>query len=144
MNGLQNLPFFVYGTLLSGYGNYKRILENRTQNEIKAKAYGLKMVSLGAFPMAVATGDTKDEIHGELMYLRPKNFLEISKKLDDLEGYPRFYDRAVINAVPHIVGNEGRGMVEAYIYVSPLNFAAEYLEKHPVVVNGNWREHGNG
>jgi len=79
---------FVYGTLRRGQGNYKRLL---TSSEWLGEhvVSGWDMYDLGAFP-AVVRGH--GDVTGDVFRVTPDTFA----RLDMLEGYPRFYDRELI------------------------------------------------
>ena len=56
---------FVYGTLLSGFGNHARLLAGRSKMIGEAQTYAeYTMVSLGGFPGVIEGGDTS--IQGEV------------------------------------------------------------------------------
>lgn len=115
---------FVYGTLLSGYGNWEHFLNND-----KAKIVGeyettpnYTMYNLGAFPGVVMGGDTA--IKGEVYEVDD----EVFRALDGLEGYPSFYDRTKIPVV-------GLDTVQPWIY-----HIGDAYTTHSVVASGNWRD----
>lgn len=83
---------FVYGTLKNGESNHavmgdKRLLKGH------ARAHGFVMVDLGNFPGAVKVPNGGWHIYGEVYEVNDETF----KRLDALEGYPRFYNREVID-----------------------------------------------
>lgn len=82
---------FVYGTLKKGYGNHG-VLKGATYIQKYKTLHQHKMLDLGAFPGVVHMGgDTA--ITGEIYKITE----EISARLDQLEGYPTFYDKVNIS-----------------------------------------------
>lgn len=142
-SGLRNLPYFVYGTLRPGNGNFKRYLEGKSFHLRPAKLTGFVMVSLGGFPMAIETGNKKDVIVGELVSLRPKEFASTTKSLDALEGYPSFYDKLIVSAEAEEIMSDNVVKLrdeEAYVYASPEVHAEKYLKTYSKVIGGDWNK----
>lgn len=83
----------VYGSLRKGLGNWQWALSNPENAELKSteKVKGFKMVSLGGFP-GIYTSNDESEIVIEVYDVTESTF----KRLDQLEGYPSFYDRKQI------------------------------------------------
>lgn len=78
---------FVYGTLRRGQGNYHLLTTSEWIGEHVIS--GWDMYDLGHFPAVVrGTGD----VTGDVFRVSSSTFA----KLDMLEGYPRFYDRELI------------------------------------------------
>ena len=79
---------FVYGTLLTGEGNWSHYLKPAigTPDKIDAK---LKMVSFGGFPGVVKTSKDFPPIIGELFEVDDETLLRV----DGLEGHPNWYVR---------------------------------------------------
>lgn len=84
---------FVYGTLKKG--NFTRGMDRFGNAEFIGKALTTdslyKMYSLGAFPAVSISGD--NVVSGEVWQVDDETF----KILDQIEGYPDFYTRSVIN-----------------------------------------------
>lgn len=89
----QGKLYAVYGTLRQGFGNYKRLLDNKdcTYLGTQRTSADFKMVSLGGFPGVIPGGD--QEVTIEVFQV---NNPQIEKSLDYLEGYPRFYQKMTI------------------------------------------------
>ena len=81
---------FVYGTLKDGYSNNYLLEQSRLIGEAVTPAE-YTMHSVGAFPAVSEGGETA--IVGEVWDVDGETF----RRLDQLEGYPEFYDRRVIN-----------------------------------------------
>src|SRR6478735_4964114 len=88
--------YAVYGTLRKGFGNYKRILEGTDSEMLGTTVLMLpyKMVSLGGFPGLVPTDWA--HTHQITIEVFRINNRAIEEQLDLLEGYPNFYEKAVI------------------------------------------------
>ena len=81
----RTLPFFVYGTLRRGQGNYRR-LAGRTEAEYPAVLPGHALYVGSGLPWAVAAG-AEAHVVGELMVANPEDYLEVLVDLDRLEGF---------------------------------------------------------
>lgn len=142
--GYRNLPYFVYGTLRPGHRNFDALLKGRIVGEpAKGTVRGFIMVSLGGFPMAIHTGNESDVIVGNLVNIRPKEFVEVTKSLDRLEGYPTFYDKLVVNALETMDASDSTTvskMREAYIYASPEETQSSYLKLYEKIIGGDWEK----
>lgn len=117
---------FVYGTLLSGFGNHKRLLEDKSTYLGTAKIRG-KMFSMGGFP-GVAEGE--ECINGEVYEVND----EVLKSLDILEGHPNVYKRTVVELIPDEEGEWDGYKVETYI--------CQHIPKGaPEIPHGSWRKY---
>ena len=83
------IPVFVYGSLRYEMSNH-RCLEKSLFSH-STIVHNFDMFSLGAYPFI---SDGNGSVVAELYYVNDETF----KKLDDLEGYPRFYNRKVVEA----------------------------------------------
>jgi len=81
---------FVYGTLKKGYPNSYLLENSKLLGSFKTKPV-FTMYSLGAFPAISLVGETS--ISGEVYSVDEDTF----SRLDRLEGYPSFYNRAKID-----------------------------------------------
>ena len=125
---MEQLPIFVYGTLRNGYGNYNHYLRDRTEKEVLGAIRGT-MYDVGAFP-AVVCGDGR--VIGELMHIKPADYVNTMRNCDQLEGYYAdadygMYVRQKIDVVTV------KGMVQAWIYIWNLPTYG-----YPVVEGGDW------
>ena len=112
----NQIPVFVYGTLLSGFGN-NRILEHGCA-ELQGEGFTknrYQFYSNGSFPYVVQPNERgtdwqgqRPKIIGELWLVDDDTFAQ----LDRLEGHPHHYTR---ERVPVIVAGVER---EAWIYIS--------------------------
>lgn len=109
---------FVYGTLKQGFGNYNRLLATSEFVSNHSTQPEYTMFDLGSFPGVKTNG--VHQIHGEIYSVEDCTF----KRLDQLEGYPNFYNRIEI---PTPYG-------DAWMYV--LN--RDYGNKFRVIEGGVW------
>lgn len=122
---------FVYGSLLAGLGNH-RVL---TGHDARMVAHGttaaarFTMFDLGSFPGCVESGSTA--VRGEVYDINDAGMAS----LDQLEGYPTFYDRARV-AIRLADGTT----TFAWVYLLADAYAERrngYLRDE--VPNGDWR-----
>jgi gamma-glutamylcyclotransferase (GGCT)/AIG2-like uncharacterized protein YtfP len=79
------MKFFVYGSLMQGYGNHRRIKDaNLLGKFTTSKAY--TMYSLGSFPAVVCGGDTA--IHGEVYETEDQSIIHGLYALEGYSGIP--------------------------------------------------------
>ncbi len=117
---VELFPTLVYGTLLTGEGNWNWALSPAEGIPTKIKG---TIRSLGGFPGYHLEGD--EEIYAELFWVDAQTLAS----LDRLEGQPRMYRREVIETL-----NEEQGWV--YVYQSPMNM-------EDTVINHNWLDEVN-
>jgi gamma-glutamylcyclotransferase (GGCT)/AIG2-like uncharacterized protein YtfP len=109
---------FVYGTLKLGFGNH-RVMERSGGQFIASDtlpAGMFQMLNLGFFPGLVESANGS-EISGEVFEV------ESMAPLDQLEGYPRFYNRMIV---------ETGGGRSVWVYF------LENSRTGDVVASGNW------
>jgi gamma-glutamylcyclotransferase (GGCT)/AIG2-like uncharacterized protein YtfP len=113
---------FVYGTLLRGEVNHHLLRTARFLGPHRTEPRFTLLV-LGAYPGLVDGGETA--VFGEVYGVDAAGL----RRLDQLEDYPRLYDRRVI-ATPH-----GRAWV--YLYRGPRRDRMR-------LADGDWRRHSRG
>lgn len=129
------IPFFVYGTLMNGFGNYSYLLKGRTTKEIPATTKGM-MFSAGGFPAVMK--DSNNTVHGQIMWVPEKIYRQVLTDLDHLEGYNSLnkensmYLRERVKAV-----TEGGEEIECWGYI--WNMGMQWL--HGRVHSGSWKEY---
>lgn len=111
---------FVYGTLRKGFGNHYLLRTSEYLGEFRQPVH-FDMVDMGAYPGLVETNTPFSSTITVEAYKIDKETL---KRLDNLEGYPLFYNRKVIKI----------GDIEGYIYY--LNEGDKYNYK--IVREGDW------
>ena len=107
---------FVYGTLKRGEKNHHWLEGASWQGE--AELSGVLLHDLGPFPMAVIGEGTAI---GEVYAVEERGLA----RLDELEGYPRLYDRQLLSL------NDGR---QAWVYLG----RPRQVRHAPLVVGGSW------
>ena len=136
---MENLPFFVYGTLRPGEGNYSYLLEGRTLTEETATLDGAKMFDYsGSFPFVVASDNVDDVVVGTLISVSDADFPTILLSLDRLEGYSesRPEDGMYRREVKTMTTENGQS-VPAYVYICGHRMQAQ-VEEYPRVTSGDW------
>lgn len=94
---VEQTPYvFVYGTLMSGFGN-NQLLKNATLMEYASTEDEYTLVISGFIPFLI-DNDGGDYVVGEVYKINEKTL----KNLDDLEGHPNWYERRVINVVSDV------------------------------------------
>jgi gamma-glutamylcyclotransferase (GGCT)/AIG2-like uncharacterized protein YtfP len=81
----ERLPFFVYGTLRIGEGNWRRYLEGRTLRQIPAILPDHKLF-VDTFPFVTDASDGS-QVVGELVYVKDETYSGVMRDLDRLEQY---------------------------------------------------------
>jgi gamma-glutamylcyclotransferase (GGCT)/AIG2-like uncharacterized protein YtfP len=107
---------FVYGTLKRGERNHHWLEGASWQGE--AELSGVLLHDLGPFPMAVIGEGTAI---GEVYAVEEQGLA----RLDELEGFPRLYDRQMLSL------NDGR---QAWVYLG----RPRQVRHAPLVVGGSW------
>jgi gamma-glutamylcyclotransferase (GGCT)/AIG2-like uncharacterized protein YtfP len=107
---------FVYGTLKRDEVNHHWLEGASWQGE--AKLLGVLLYDLGPFPMAVIGDGTAI---GEVYAVDEPGLA----RLDELEGYPRLYDRQVLSL------NDGR---QAWVYLG----RPRQVRHAPLLAGGIW------
>lgn len=125
---------FVYGTLMSGFGNHKRYLEGRILNTERATVQGELFHLRYGFP-ALAQGPGR--VAGELIMV--KDLESLLPELDELEDYfgpgkDNMYERVSLEVV-----TESGKKITAYTY----RYARlkELVKIGIRVKGGDWREY---
>ena len=117
----MNVHLLVYGTLLRGEPNHRRMAGARFVREARTDAR-LTLVDLGFFP-ALREGGTTSVI-GELYEVTPEHL----GALDRFEGVPRLYERVSIR----LANGE---TTEAYVQRGASHRTRD------IIASGDWRAH---
>lgn len=128
----EYLPVFVYGTLRNGHGNYSNILEGNTVREEKASMNG-KLFMVGGFPGMIQ--DNESRVVGELMYIDPKKYEEVMKRLDWLEGY-RKNDKSSMYIRKQVMVWNGSVGITAWTY-----YWNRSTLRLPLIENGDFNDY---
>ena len=109
---MNEIHVAVYGTLREGQYNYERFLHDAEKIGETHTIFEFEMFDLGSFPAIVplcdeAIGGSSD--NGVVIEVY-KIHVDTLQRLDFLEGYPRFYDRRLVD-IPDVG--------EAWVYFIP-------------------------
>ena len=130
---------FVYGSLMSGFGNHDIMARNGARLVGDYRFVGGLMIDLGAFPAVITSQE--GIIHGEL-YEVP-NASDGLRDLDMLEGFnlERPDDGLYIRRNVEVRPEDSDEIVRAEIYI--WNRHDEGLDYDDLVQSGDWRtDHG--
>lgn len=135
------LPFFVYGTLQSGFKNHSNVVKGRHTHVQKAL---LRNAHVYHFPKAGFPGcwrhdDEAATVTGELLVVPPEVYDAVLRDLDMLEdfygpGHPNnMYEREQVT----VQGSDGLSHA-AWVYFCRIDKAAYDAV---LVPHGDWRRH---
>jgi len=130
------LPFFVYGTLLSSEINHDLFLRGRTQSEEPGRLGGAVLYDGPGYPYAVE--ERGGVVHGELITARREEYDELLVALDRLEEYDPADPRSLYERVEREVTGD-RGAVRAWVYVAAPAVAARLRARGKLIESGDWR-----
>ena len=135
---MTNHPFFVYGTLRPGQGNY-RLLAGRTVGEFPAVLDGHALYGPGLPYVTAAEGDSV--VVGDLIFVDPGRYGEVLARLDSLEGYRpgsrhSHYERAA-RTVRYVGVDGAEATTVAWVYLAG-PAARERLRPVERIAGGDW------
>jgi gamma-glutamylcyclotransferase (GGCT)/AIG2-like uncharacterized protein YtfP len=116
------MKVFVYGTLLTGFGNNGLLRNSKLLGEQVLE--GFDMYSLGAYPV-ITPG--KGRVQGEVYEVDDA----VLGRLDRLEGYPNFYNRMKVQ-----IDNTDTWV---YFMENPVKAYAPHGRQLATVDSGSWR-----
>ncbi|MFB7471746.1 gamma-glutamylcyclotransferase family protein [Kitasatospora sp. NPDC056184] len=135
------LPFFVYGTLLTGERNHAAFLAGRCAGVRAAVLEGAALHEGPGFPYAVPDPAPGRRIRGELVTVHPAAHPAVLAALDRLE------DRRPDGLGTYVrerlaVRTADGASADAWVYLAGPAVAAR-LRAHPALIaSGDWRRHG--
>lgn len=135
----DQIPFFVYGTLRKGEGNYRRYVAGKTEREHRATLAGYRLYA-NDLPCVVEAPEG-GTVLGDLFYIRPELYHRVLRTLDMLEEYDPaqedpWYVR--VRRVVRYVADDGTpGEAEAWVYQGGRRTAASYGAAD-LVPSGDW------
>ena len=115
----QSHNVFVYGTLKRGQDNHDCLSGSTYMG--RRRLIGGQLHDRGLYPMALLTGRSDSVIHGELFCVSEAGL----RRLDQLEGYPGFYDRTALQL------SDG---TTAWVY----HGTSEQVTPYPCIPLGDW------
>ncbi|MFE7560396.1 gamma-glutamylcyclotransferase family protein [Kitasatospora sp. NPDC057500] len=132
------LPFFVYGTLLTGGRNHAAFLAGRCAGVRAAVLEGAALHAGPGYPYAVPDPAPGRRISGELVTVRPDAHPATLAALDRLEDC-RPDGRGEYVRERLAVRTADGAAVDAWVYLAGPEAAAR-LRAHPaLIVSGDWR-----
>ncbi|MEZ4645198.1 MAG: gamma-glutamylcyclotransferase family protein [Chloroflexota bacterium] len=134
----EQIPFFVYGTLLPGQPNDHLWQENAVTQEEAVFVNG-RLYDMGFYPMLVE--EEGHQVQGMVLTVRPDAYVMVVQALDNLEGFdPLKPDAPGYRRVARevVLGN-GRS-VRAWVYMGQ----SDYVEGYFPIAGGDWRQHADG
>lgn len=135
---VERLPFFVYGTLRQGQGNFRWSLEGRTSNITSARLHEHTMYSNGGFPYAVP-GAEGDVVVGEVMYVHDHFYEQVLDALDTLEGFTETGDpKNLYERERHFVTLEDGTQEQVWAYIMAPNLSYHSMARLVHVPSGDW------
>ena len=129
---MENLPFFVYGTLLPNQPNYYLWKDSiaDTKNGI---IRNYQLFDMGHYPMIVESEG--NNVVGMLMYIKTEDYEKITKIIDNLEGYnPENHGNSAYNREIRDIKLENGELEKALIYIG----SEYFVKKDNAVKRGNW------
>ncbi len=122
----EKTPYiFVYGTLMSGFGNNALLKNSRL---VEAATTEDNLVLLANSIPYLLDEEGKSYVRGEIYEVNENSL----KKIDQLEGHPDWYSRKIISVVTDL-GDK----MEAWVYFMPRSKAGNAT----VVESGDYREY---
>ncbi|MGV8847518.1 MAG: gamma-glutamylcyclotransferase family protein [Propionicimonas sp.] len=137
---MSNIPFFVYGTLRPGEGNYTWCLEGKTTTEDTATLTGAVMYDYngGSFPFVTLSPDLDDVVTGTLISVSEENYANVQISLDRLEGYnPAAPEQGMYRRELTNVTTEDGRTIQAYVYVCGHRML-DQVTQYPRITSGDW------
>ena len=132
---MENLPFFVYGTLLPNQPNYylwKDSIVDRKNGLIR----NYQLFDMGHYPMIVESKG--NNVDGMLMYIKAEDYDKITKIIDNLEGYnPQKHGDSAYNREIKDIELENGKLTKALIYIG----SEDFVKEENAVKKGNWIAH---
>jgi gamma-glutamylcyclotransferase (GGCT)/AIG2-like uncharacterized protein YtfP len=138
----EELPFFVYGTLRVGQGNYLRLVAGKTTRSVPAVLPHHRMYA--AIYPCITEDAAGGQVVGDLLYIKPDLYDEVLAALDDLEQYhpdeeDPWYIR--VKRTVEVTDPDGRiRHVETWVYLGGRATLAAYTEEQRVP-SGDWVAH---
>lgn len=141
----DELPFFVYGTLLPGEPNHDLFLRGRTAKERAAVLPRALLYDGPGYPYAI---DGHGRVHGTLLTAAPGVYGELLGLLDHLEeylgpGHPRnLYERVVREVELPGKGETGQepsgAGTRAWVYLAAAAVTRSLRTSGNVIAEGRW------
>lgn len=133
----QQLPFFVYGTLLPGEANFY-LWREAIAGYRPAILGGARLFSLGRFPMIIDA--PMGEVRGLVVDIRPSSYQAALSLLDQLEGVHLYPVRGPgYMRMRRLVRPMGGSAVVAWVYVGD-----EFFVRGREPIDVDWKTYTRG
>ena len=132
---MEQLPFFVYGTLIPDQPNYY-LWKDSIADTKNGLIRNYQLFDMGHYPMIIKSEG--NNVNGMLMYIKTEDYDKITKIIDNLEGYnPEKHGSSAYNREIRDIELENGELEKAWIYIG----SKEYIKKENAVKDGNWVKH---
>lgn len=132
-NREEQLPLFVYGTLMSRQRAHDRLRYAVTRFELATLA-DTALYSLGEYPMAVPGSGT---VIGELHWLISEQHDRVLTELDEYEGVGFGYTRERVRVKLAAPASGAAQYADAWVYYGMAHIAVQHLQ----IISGDWRQY---
>jgi gamma-glutamylcyclotransferase (GGCT)/AIG2-like uncharacterized protein YtfP len=132
---MEQLPFFVYGTLIPDQPNYY-LWKDSIINTKKGLIKNYQLFDMGHYPMIIELEG--NNVSGMLMYIKTEDYDQMARIIDNLEGYnPEKHGSSAYNREIRDIELENGELEKAWIYIG----SEKYVKKENTVKDGNWVNH---
>ena len=132
---MEQLPFFVYGTLIPDQPNHYLWKDSITDTK-KGITKNYQLFDMGHYPMIIKSEGSN--VNGMLMYIKTEDYDKITKIIDNLEGYnSENHGSSAYNREIRDIELENGELEKAWIYIG----SEKYIKKENAVKDGNWVKH---
>lgn len=132
---MEQLPFFVYGTLIPDQPNHY-LWKDSIINTKKGLIKNYQLFDMGHYPMIIELEG--NNVDGIVIYIKTEDYDKITKIIDNLEGYnPERHGSSAYNREIRDIELGDGELVNAWIYIG----SKEYVKKENAVKDGNWVKH---
>ena len=132
---MEQLPFFVYGTLIPDQPNYY-LWKDSIINTKKGLIKNYQLFDMGHYPMIIELEG--NNVDGIVIYIKTEDYDKITKIIDNLEGYnPERNGSSAYNREIRDIELEDGELVKAWIYIG----SEKYIQNENLVRGGNWVKH---
>ncbi|NBE55969.1 gamma-glutamylcyclotransferase family protein [Streptomyces boluensis] len=138
MSAETPLPFFVYGTLLSGESNHARHLRGRIAHRTPALLDDAELHEGPGYPYLVEQ-PAAGPVHGELLTARPEHYAALLVELDRLEDYTPGDPHNDYERLARSVRLPDGSTRRAWVYVAAPAVRARLRARGRTIPDGDWR-----
>ena len=132
---MEQLPFFLYGTLIPDQPNYY-LWKDSIINTKKGLIKNYQLFDMGHYPMIIELEG--NNVSGMLMYIKTEDYDQMARIIDNLEGYnPKKHGSSAYNREIREIELEDGKLEKAWIYIG----SEKYIKKENAVKDGNWVKH---